>query len=295
MAPTASSPVEETTKLSPDSILINPRFEAKPRLFIHARGSDAAANHPLLEPGTLLGGREIGTAASCGYTRLQVSRLPKITVLATGDELVPVSQSPEPHQIRQSNAHAIRCSLERNGYPPDQVGTLRDDPESSAATLRHALANSDWIILTGAISKGAAISSPPCSTPSAARKSSTASPNVPANPPDPGKAPAAQMIAALPGNPVSALTGLHAFVLPALAKAAGANLPPSPLVIPEGRISPHPQNTIHLPVKLNSANRAQPAPTGNSGDFIGLLASSGFITIPPSAPAAGAFPYTPWT
>jgi molybdopterin biosynthesis enzyme len=52
--------------------------------------------------------------------------------------------------------------------------------------------------------------------------------------------------------------------------------------------------TQHLPVTLAADGKATPSPTGNSGDFIGLLRSDGFITIPPRAEFAAAYRYTPW-
>jgi molybdopterin biosynthesis enzyme len=99
---------------------------------------------------------------------------------------------------------------------------------------------------------------------------------------------------ALPGNPVSALTGLHAFVLPALAVASGLTASRPRLVTFDGDLPALLGMTNHLPVKLNSDGRARSAATGNSGDFIGLLASDGFITLPPRGEIASAFPFTPW-
>jgi molybdopterin biosynthesis enzyme len=99
---------------------------------------------------------------------------------------------------------------------------------------------------------------------------------------------------ALPGNPVSALTGLHAFVLPALAVASARPLPKPRLVAPAERLDGLPGMTRHLPVRLGDDGRAHAAPTGNSGDFIGLLRSDGFITIPPRGTNSAAFPFIPW-
>jgi molybdopterin molybdotransferase len=106
--------------------------------------------------------------------------------------------------------------------------------------------------------------------------------------------PQQQIIMALPGNPVSALTGLHAFVLPTLAVASGLPLPRQRLVIPAERISGLPGITWHLPVTLGDDGRAVTAPTGNSGDFIGLLKSDGFVTLPPRGERFAAFPFIPW-
>ena len=102
------------------------------------------------------------------------------------------------------------------------------------------------------------------------------------------------MILALPGNPVSALTGLHVFLLPALAVAAGLPRPAMRRVVMDDRTMQLADFTRHLPVTLRSDGRAEPAVTGNSGDFIGLLKSDGFVTLPPRGSIDVAFPFTPW-
>jgi molybdopterin biosynthesis enzyme len=99
---------------------------------------------------------------------------------------------------------------------------------------------------------------------------------------------------ALPGNPVSALTGLHALVLPALTLASGLRHAAPRLVIPATPLNALPGMTLHLPVSLDDAGRAHAAPTGNSGDFIGLLRSDGFVTVPPRGELATAYSFTPW-
>jgi molybdopterin molybdotransferase len=106
--------------------------------------------------------------------------------------------------------------------------------------------------------------------------------------------PQGQAIIALPGNPVSALTGLHAFVLPALSSAAGEKPVARQRVMPAGAITGLPGMTWHLPVVLDDRGFARPAPTGNSGDFIGLLGSDGFVTLPPGGDHQEPLPYTPW-
>jgi hypothetical protein len=53
--------------------------------------------------------------------------------------------------------------------------------------------------------------------------------------------------------------------------------------------------TIHLPVTLDARGIVRAAAPGNSGDFIGLRASDGFVTIPPGAITPANLPFTPWT
>jgi molybdopterin molybdotransferase len=286
-------PVEEITNAG-GMIRVSADFEVVPGRFVHTAGSDARAGELLLEPGILLGSREIGVAASCGEAWIEVSKLPRIHIFATGDELVAVDETPQPHQIRQSNASAIACALQRAGHPSAASARLRDDPMESALAVRSALEESDWLIITGAVSKGARDFVPALLDSLGCRCLFHGVAQRPGKPAGCWIGPVGQVIMALPGNPVSALTGLHAFVLPALAVASGLPLPKPRLVIPAERFAGLSGMTHHLPVTLGDDGRARPAPTGNSGDFIGLLKSDGFVTLPPRGGLSAAHPFTPW-
>ena len=284
-------PVEETSR-DGERIRVSPNFEVVPRRYVHAAGSDARAGECLLKPGVLLGSREIGVAASCGAAMVEISQLPRIAILPTGDELVAVDVIPEAHQIRQSNGHAIRAALTLAGHTAELHATLED--EADAEALRGILENNDWLIITGAVSKGARDFVPALLDSLGCRCLFHGVAQRPGKPAGCWLGPAGQVVMALPGNPVSALTGLHAFVLPSLAVASGRPLPRPRLAVPAGRLDGLPGMTQHLPVKLSDDGRAHAAPTGNSGDLIGLLRSDGFVTIPPRGELAAAFPYTPW-
>lgn len=286
-------PVEDTEPHG-DGIRIPMDFEAVKHRFIHPKGSDARSGTALVMSGTLLGSREIGVAASCGAAWLEVSQLPRIAVVATGDELVAVDQTPAAHQIRQSNAHALSASLARAGYPVMSSGCIRDDHETSTTYLGKLLGECDWIILTGAVSKGARDFVPEILESLGCRKVFHGVAQRPGKPAGCWIGTAGQMIMALPGNPVSAITGLHAFVLPALAVSSGMETQRPRLVTTDETIPSLPGMTLHLPVTLAANGKATPAPTGNSGDFIGLLHSEGFITIPPHGEFAAAYRFTPW-
>lgn len=284
-------PVEETTRIK-EMVRVSTNFDAVPKRFVHRKGSDAGAGEPLLHAGILLGSREIGVAASCGADEVEVSMLPRVSIIPTGDELVPVDAAPEPHQIRQSNGHAIRAALLSCGHAANLCDPLRDD--ARADELRGLLENNDWLIFTGAVSKGARDFLPRLLGELACTCVFHGVAQRPGKPAGFWLGPQGQAIMALPGNPVSALTGLHAFVLPALAVASGLPLPKPRLVIPAGRLDGLPGMTQHLPVKLGSDGRVQAAPTGNSGDFIGLLRSDGFVTLPPRGAMQAAYPFTSW-
>lgn len=261
---------------------------------IHRCGSDAAAGAVLLDVGTLMGSREIGVAAACGAAMLQVSKLPKIAVIATGDELVAVGEIPAVHQIRQSNAHSLAAALTRAAFPATSVAVLQDDAALARPRLEALLRDHEVLVLTGAVSMGARDFVPRLLNELGGKMVFHGVAHRPGKPAGTWLGPQGQLIFALPGNPVSALTGLHVFVLPALYAASGMTPPARRWVTLADTQAQLPGFTRHLPVTLRADGRAEAAVTGNSGDFIGLLKSGGFVTLPPSGATAVAFPFTPW-
>lgn len=287
-------PIEEVEERGTDLVKFREAADPVAGRFIHFAGSDATAGRVLLEPGVLLGSREIGVAASCGASWLQVSKAPSIAVIATGDELVAVDASPDPHQIRQSNAHSLAAALRLAGYPPQHVGVVNDDVSAARPVFEKLLAKHDWLVLTGAVSKSANDFVPSLLAGLGCRKIFHGVAQRPGKPAGCWLGLRGQVNLALPGNPVSALTALHTLLLPALAAASGL-IPASPRrVVMADRSQQLPDFTRHLPVTIRADGRAEPAATGNSGDFIGLLKSDGFVTLPPCGISSAALPYTPW-
>ncbi len=227
---------------------------------------------------------------------VEVSKLPRIAIVATGDELVAIDATPAPHQIRQSNAYSLAAALTRAGYPPAATTVCGDEISAARPMIRRLLQESDWLVLTGAVSKGSRDFLPNLLDEAGCRKIFHGVAHRPGYPAGCWQGPAGQVIMALPGNPVSALTGLHVFVLPALARASGRQTPPPRLVAWRDMSMAFPGFTRHLPVTLSPDGTAAAALTGNSGDFIGLLASDGFVTLPPRGEEGTntSFPFTPW-
>jgi len=270
--------------------------DPQPGRFIHAAGSDVAAGAELLAAGTVLGSREIGVAASCGAAWLEVSAQPVIAVVATGDELVAVDAQPAAHQIRQSNAHALAAALAAAGFPASRVMACGDDAARAEADLAGVLAGHEWVIFTGAVSKGRRDFLPALLEKLGYRRLFHGVAQRPGKPAGCWVGRDQRLVIALPGNPVSALTGLHAFVLPALELASARHLKSPVRHRLDDPAAGLPGFTLHLPVVLSGGGGAVAAPTGNSGDFIGLLKSDGFLTIPPLADrqAGASLPFTRW-
>ena len=89
-------------------------------------GSEAHRGETLLTVGTTIGAAEVAVAAACGRADLAVYRRPLGAILATGDELVELDQTPEVHQIRNSNSYALAAMVEAAGGQAARLAIARD-------------------------------------------------------------------------------------------------------------------------------------------------------------------------
>jgi molybdopterin molybdotransferase len=117
------------------------------------RASEARQGDVLLAPGAAIGAAEIALAASCGCVQLAVYRQPKVAIVATGDELVELDQTPQPHQIRNSNSYALAAMVQAAGGRAQRLPIARDTRDD----LRDRIAEgckSDLLLLSGGVSAG---------------------------------------------------------------------------------------------------------------------------------------------
>lgn len=268
---------------------------------IHRRGSDHPAGDVVVRAATRLTGREIAVAAACGHSTLTVSQVPKIAVIASGDELVEVESRVAPHQIRRSNDHALRAALAAAGYAQVARFHFRDVREEIEHLLWHVIAEFDVVLVTGGVSKGKFDYLPGELDRQGVKKIFQGVAQRPGKPLWFGLSLRNTPVFALPGNPVSAYTCLHRYVLPALAQASG--LPPAAprTVALAAPVSFKAPLSYLVPVKLSSGPRAEllarPDSSNTSADFAGLIGTDGFVELPRGPadfPAGTLAPFWPW-
>lgn len=132
--------------------LLPPRTIARGENIV-ARGAQARKGAPLLTPGTLIGAQHIALAASCGATELTVYARPRVAILSTGDELVPIATKPKPGQIRNSSSAMLAAMVAAAGGEPWILPIARDTNKSLDAALKRAAA-ADLLLITGGVSAG---------------------------------------------------------------------------------------------------------------------------------------------
>jgi len=96
---------------------------------------------------------DIAFAASCGHAKIPVFAKPRVAVLSTGDELVPVDAQPGPGQIRNSNGPMLAALVSAAGGVPSILPTARDTAEALDRALADA-ADADLLLITGGVSAG---------------------------------------------------------------------------------------------------------------------------------------------
>ena len=115
---------------------------------ISAPGARTAA------PGALIGSAAIGLLASAGCSRVAVYRRPRVAVLATGNELVPMEQEPGTGCIRNSNGPALCAAIHEAGGIPVDLGIARDEPGATLDAVRRGLDEADCLVTSAGVSVG---------------------------------------------------------------------------------------------------------------------------------------------
>lgn len=116
-------------------------------------GSEARRGNVVVPPGLRLGITQIAAAAACGCAEVPVFSKPRVSILATGDELVELGETPLAHQIRNSNRPSLAAQVRGAGGEPVACPIVRDDKTATETAIRKAL-DCDLILLTGGVSMG---------------------------------------------------------------------------------------------------------------------------------------------
>nr|WP_217538470.1 molybdopterin molybdotransferase MoeA [Stenotrophomonas sp. GbtcB23] len=250
--------------------------------FIHRRGSDCAAGTPVLAPGIPIGPPQMALLAANGVARVTVARLPKVAIVATGDELVDVDAALPPGRIRRSNDLALMAALKAAGLGRASLHHLADDPTLLAEALGRLLASHDTLVLSGGVSMGQRDYLPDTLEALGVHCHFHGIAQRPGKPMWFGVGPQGQRVFALPGNPVSSLVCLIRYVRPALLAGMGA-APAAPEQVSLATALPAFALAQFIPVHLRDDGAgnavAEPVASRNSGDFTALAGTAGVLEL----------------
>lgn len=265
---------------------------------IHPYASDRPTGEVLLERGVTIGSREIAVAATCGYANLSVAKIPSITIVSTGDELVDVDLEPAPHQIRRSNDIMIETALARKHLNAEERAHLPDEADACKTALKAMIEKNEVLLISGGISMGKKDFIPAVLDELGLKNHFHGITQKPGKPMGYWTNDDCAVFT-LPGNPLSTLTCLHHYVIPAIFSAMGqSEYPKAEQMSIDKELRARDDITIFLPVSISSDHVATAQPAQNSGDLVRILSSDGYIVVPPheskSYPAGHDFDFHMW-
>ena len=307
----------EYTKASGNSIEIQ-RSVATGENFV-PQGAEARAGQVLVERSRRVDHAVIAMAAAVGASRLRVFRRPRVAVLSTGDEVVEITATPGPAQIRNSNSYSLSAQIEEAGGEAVRLPIAPDEPKRLRELLEEGLA-CDLLLITGGVSMGKYDLVEQVLSEMKAEFYFTGARIQPGKPivfgsclcgaDTPVRAPAVdgrlaqtgvsalhepapQYFFGLPGNPVSTMVTFRLFARPLLETLAGIKA--DPLVFLKARLKAEVRTktglTRFLPAAISGEfedGEVELADWQGSGDIAALAWANCYLVIPPDRERIGA-------
>jgi molybdopterin molybdotransferase len=252
--------------------------------FVRAAGSDVAAGALLLSAGAVLGAGELALLAGCGHTEAPVHRPPRLAILGTGDELVPIGATPGPGQVVNSNALMLACQARAAGAEVIDLGIARDDVDSLRAALRAGL-DADLLVTCGGISVGDHDLVLPTLLGLGGALVFRRVRLRPGRPSSflrvPTQDGSMRPVFALPGNPASAHVAFELFVRPALLRMQGRDWQRARRSVTLTASAPCDPRRAHVIRARVVGDRATPLPDQTSGALRSIAGHNALIELPP--------------
>ncbi len=143
--------IEETDKIAEDRIEVF--TDVSPGENIIKKGDDIKEDELLLKTGHRLRAQDIGALAGLGITEVEVFDPPEISLISTGDEIVPPGNKKKNGEIRDINTPALAALFEKWGAQAKSYGIVPDRKKDLKKSIRDCL-SSDLIVVSGGSSVG---------------------------------------------------------------------------------------------------------------------------------------------
>ena len=127
---------------------------ASPWMNVIQVGDDIRTGDPVFPRGRRLRAQDLGALTGIGVASLPVYRKPRVTLISTGDEIVPVDREPRPGQVRNINQHSLAGLVAECGAELRDLGVVADDADDLRGALAKGLDWGDLVLLSGGSSMG---------------------------------------------------------------------------------------------------------------------------------------------
>jgi len=212
----------EHARIEGESVIIEKAAQASAHFVLE--GQETRVGESVVTRGKRLSYAELAMAAQVGRSRVLVARKPRVAILSTGDEVVPVEQPPKKFQIRNSNSISLAAQVSLAGGDAWMLGNVPDDLGKLKARIEEAL-DADIVVLTGGVSVGKYDHVEQVLRELGAEFYFDAVAIRPGKPAVFGFCKDTPVFG-LPGNPVSTMVTFELFVVPAIELLSGFSPPP---------------------------------------------------------------------
>jgi molybdopterin molybdotransferase len=247
---------------------------------ISAKGEDIKNWDLVLKPGRMIRPQEVAVMASVGCTAITVSKMPVVSVISSGNELVEPSAKPSLSQIRNVNAYQLIAQIQRAGAIGKYMGIARDDEEDTYDIVRNAIAESDLVIITGGVSMGD-FDFVPSVLERAGVKILFSRVNVQPGKPTTFGVHKDALVFGLPGNPVSAFVQFELLVRPLICKMMGYKYVPLtiPLPVKDDYSRRSADRRAWIPVIITADGFVSPVDYHGSAHMHAMAQADGIVTM----------------
>ncbi|HZG53144.1 MAG TPA: gephyrin-like molybdotransferase Glp [Pyrinomonadaceae bacterium] len=274
----------EVTRETEGGALVEIERATAPGQFITKRATEITRGETVLRAGETVNAAGMAALASFGYARVRVGARPRVSVLATGTELVDVGAQPGADQIRDSNTYSLLAYAEAAGARVEHAPFAADDAELLARMIGESAERADVLVLSGGVSMGV------YDFTKTALKRLDAEiffERVSLRPGKPtvfarlGRA----LVFGLPGNPVSVSVTFNLFARTAIRAMQGAH---APALVEEQAVLGRnargaAERASYLPATLrtDAAGRliAEPLRWGGSSDFVAFTRADALVIV----------------
>jgi molybdopterin molybdotransferase len=234
----------------------------------------------------------LSALASAGVGEVPVPRRPRLQLLVTGSELLPLGAPPEPGRIHESNGLMVSLLARRAGAELIDGGVIPDDREATLAAVEAGLA-ADVLVVSGGVSVGPHDHVKPAFEACGVEEVLWRVKIKPGKPIWFGRR-GDTLVFGLPGNPLSSIVCFCVFIEPALRRLQGER-DAMPRLVP-GRLAAPAEasdgRTTFLTAAIARAGDGvlEATPTERQGSHMtgALGESDGFAVAPYDSPALDA-------
>lgn len=252
------------------------------------KGSEAQAGQRILAKGRRLRAGEIGLLASVGKGSVAVCVRPRVAIIPTGDEVVPIDRQPAWYQVRNSNSAMLAAVVTAADADPWEIGIGPDSKEALRNLIERAL-EADMLLLSGGVSMGKYDLVEDVLADLGAEFYFRSVAIRPGKPLVFGRV-RGRFFFGLPGNPVSGFVTCTLFARPAIGALMGGVFERLGFLRARLKKAVHHRSglTTFMPARIETWN-AEPVVElvgwQGSGDLVGVAEANGFLVLHPEQPS----------